>query len=206
MLNRRLRMSLVAFLLLATSVAQAGTVRNQNLTRLISDSQSIIQGTVKSVTDGIDGNGMPYTEVTIVVHSSAKGNVADDTEYTFRQFGLLKPRTLENGNLMLAVTPEGFPNWNEGESVVAFLYQPASMSGLQTTTGLVQGKLTQINDHLLNGVNNIGLFEGVAVNQELLSPEEQNMLITPGAVNTETFMGLVQRAVSEGWIESGEMQ
>ena len=97
--------ALAAIMLLNVSIAQAATLKTQNLTQLISDSQSIIEGTVKTVTDGIDENGLPYTEVTITVHTSAKGAVANDTEYTFRQFGLIKPRKMEDGSTLLTVTP-----------------------------------------------------------------------------------------------------
>jgi hypothetical protein len=161
---------------------------------------------VKSVTDGIDERGVPYTEITIAVGSSAKGNVADETDYTFRQFGLLEPRAMDNGHQLVAVTPDGFSRWRKGETVVAFLYKPAALTGLQTTAGMAQGKLTLINGSLMNEFNNAGLFEGVEIDSDLTTPEEQTMLTTPGAVDAQTFMGLVQRAVEEGWIENGGMR
>ena len=68
-------MALAAIMLLNVSIAQATTLKTQNLTRLISDSQSIIAGTVTTVTDGFDENGLPYTEVTIAVNGSAKGRI-----------------------------------------------------------------------------------------------------------------------------------
>ena len=201
----RLCASIAGMLMLLASAAQAMKLRPQNLTQLIGQSESIIAGTVKSVTDGIDAAGVPYTEVTIAVGSSAKGKIADESLYTFRQFGLLAPRTMENGHRLLAVAPEGFARWREGESVVAFLYKPASRTGLQTTAGMAQGKLSLINGSLRNDFDNAGLFAGVEIDAEL-SPEEQNMLTTPGAVDAQTFMGLVHRAVALSWIENGEMR
>jgi len=199
--------AVVAIALLTAPVTRAASLKSQNLTQLISESQSIIEGTVKSVTDGIDENGVPYTEVTIAVGSSAKGPIAGETDYTFRQFGLLEPRTFENGRTLLTVTPDGFAQWREGESVVAFLYQPASRTGLQTTAGLAQGKLTRFDGNALlaNAFGNAGLFDGVEINPALLSAEEQNMLTTPGAVDAGIFMNLVHRAVAGQWIENGEM-
>ena len=197
---------LAVAVLLAAPGAQAMKLRSQNLTQLISESESIIAGTVKSVTDGIDANGVPYTEVTIVVSSSAKGNHQEASEYTFRQFGLLEPRRMDNGHDLLAVAPEGFARWNEGETVVAFMYKPASLTGLRTTAGMAQGKLTMINGMLINEFNNAGLFAGVEIDSDLLSSEEQSMLTTPGAVDAQTFMNLVSRAVSESWIANGEMR
>ena len=196
---------LAAIVLLSAPAVQATKLKSQNLTQLISESESIIAGAVKSVTDGIDANGVPYTEITIAVSSSAKGNIAGQSEYTFRQFGLLKPRTMANGHDLLAVAPEGFPRMREGESVVAFLYKPASRTGLQTTAGMAQGKLSVINGSLRNAFDNAGLFDGVEIDAAL-SPEEQTMLTTPGAVDAATFMGLVHRAVAENWIENGEMR
>ncbi|UCF69423.1 MAG: hypothetical protein JSV80_09175 [Acidobacteriota bacterium] len=197
-----------ALVLLAASVAQAATLANQNLTQLITDSESIVEGTVKSVTDGIDENGLPYTEVTIAVNSTAKGNIEGETEYTFRQFGLLEPRTLEDGTILLTVSPAGFARWHEGESVIAFLHRPATRTGLQTTAGLAQGKLARFDSNTLaaNEFGNAGLFEGVWINPELTTPEEKNMLTTAGPVDAGTFMNLVHRAVFEQWIENGEMR
>ena len=195
-----------AALVLAAGLAGAAKLNSQNLTQLIAESESIISGTVKEVFDGIDTNGIPFTQVTITVHSVAKGNAVEQEDYTFRQFGLLKPRTMENGHKLLAVAPDGFASWREGETVVAFMYKPASRTGLQTTAGMAQGKLSLVNGKLINEFNNEGLFEDVQIDSGLLTSEEQNMLTTPGAVDAQAFMGLVSRAVAEGWVENGEMR
>jgi hypothetical protein len=197
---------LTAALLLSAPMAQAMKIQQQNLTQLITESQSIVHGTVKSVTDGIDANNVPYTEVTIAVGSAAKGNHEPESTLTFRQFGLLEPRDLGNGKLRIAMTPEGFPRWLEGETVVAFLRAPARITGLQTTAGVAQGKFTQVNDTLINGFNNVGLFDGVQIDDALLDDENRNMLTQPGAVDAAAFLELVGRAVEENWIENGEMQ
>ncbi|MDH3946366.1 MAG: hypothetical protein OET45_06825, partial [Chromatiales bacterium] len=107
---------------------------------------------------------------------------------------------------LLAVSPEGFPRWTKGEYVIAFLYVPASRTGLQTTAGMAQGKLTSINGRLANQFNNLGLFEEVIVDPALLNADETAMLETRGAVDTQVFLGLVGRAVAEGWIENGGMK
>ena len=195
-----------AALVMAAGLAGAAKLNSQNLTQLIAESESIIAGTVKEVFDGIDPDGIPFTQVTIAVNSVAKGNVAEQQDYTFRQFGLLKPRTMENGHKLLAIAPDGFATWREGETVVAFMYKPASRTGLQTTAGMAQGKLNLVNGKLVNEFNNEGLFQDVEVDSGLLTNEEQNMLTTPGAVDAHAFMELVSRAVSEGWVENGEMR
>jgi hypothetical protein len=203
---RRLPVALAASLALLAGSADAATLKKQNLTRLIADSQSIISGKVDRVTDGIDAQGMPYTEVTIAVTEDAKGKVRGGSKYTFRQFGLLKPRELPNGRVMLAVMPEGFPQWAAGERVVAFMYKPASRTGLQTTAGLAQGKLRMLEGRVSNEFDNRGLFEGVRIDDGLLSDKERAMLASKGAVDAATFVGLIGRAVSENWVESGEMR
>lgn len=196
---------LVAALLLCPAL-EATKLKSQNLTQLIQKSESILAGTVTSVTDGIDENGVPYTEVTVAVATAAKGPHREGSEYTFRQFGLTKPRTDENGLQYLAVSPAGFPAWHEGESVVAFLFKPASRTGLQTTAGLGQGKLNLINGELVNQFQNYGMFDGVEIDENLLSDAERNMLTSAGPVDAATFLKMVGRAVTEGWIENGEMR
>lgn len=199
--------ALVACLVLVgTGPLQAASLKHQNLAQLIASSESIIAGTVKSVSDGIDLKGVPYTEITIAVGSSAKGKAKSGEDFTFRQFGLLKPRTLSNGHKLLAVTPEGFAHWNEGEYVVAFMYRPAANTGLQTTAGMAQGKFSAVNGRLANQFGNQGLFSGVDIDRGLLSQEEQDMLETRGAVDLGVFTRLVGRAVDQKWVEQGVMK
>lgn len=207
--KRDFRGSLLAALavmaLLATP-ALAVKLKQQNLTELITEAQSIISGSVTDVHDGIADNGIPYTEVTIEVASTAKGRIAANSTYTFRQFGLLKPRVMPNGKTLLAVAPEGFPQWRAGQTIVAFLYTPAQLTGLQTTAGLSQGLLTIENGRLTNELGNAGLFDGVEINDHLLTADEREMLKSQGPVNPGTFMGLVVRAINGQWIENGEMR
>ncbi len=131
--------AVVAFAAVACATVNAATLRRHNLTQLIAESQSIIAGKVERVTDGIDEHGLPYTEITIVVSEAAKGNVQGGARHVFRQFGLLEARQAPSGELLLAVAPDGFPKWVQGERVLAFLHRPATRTGLQTTAGIAQG-------------------------------------------------------------------
>lgn len=207
--HSRLRLAAAAtlvFAALAGVPADATTLQKQNLTRLIAGSQSIISGKVDRVTDGVNENGMPYTEITISVSDAARGNVQGGSRYRFRQFGLQKPRKMPNGKVMIAMSPEGFPRWAVGERVVAFLYKPATRTGFQTTVGLAQGKLRMLDGRISNEFNNEGLFEGVHVRDGLLSEKERAMLSSKGPVDAATLVGLIGRAVNEHWIENGEMR
>ena len=192
--------------LLCAAPAQAAKLKPQNLTRLIADSDQIVAGKVTRVTDGVSPGGLPYTEITIAVADSAKGELRGGKSFTFRQFGLLEPRKLPSGKTLIAVTPEGFPRWAVGEQVIAFMHKPASRTGLQTTAGLAQGKLTVLNGRIANEFNNRGLFDDVQISDDLLTDKERAMLKSQGPVDVATFVGLVGRAVNENWIGKGDMR
>lgn len=197
---------LVTALLMIAPAAHAMKMKSQNLAQLIADAESIVFGTVKSVTDGFDTQGVPYTEVTIAVGSAAKGALSEGSDYTFRQFGLLKPRNMGNGKIFLGMSPEGFPRWREGETVVAFMREPASITGLQTTAGMGQGKLVLRDGELVNEFANVGMFEGMEIEGSLLSDEQRNMILNPGSIDAAAFIDLVGRAVREQWVEKGVMK
>ncbi|MCH1931017.1 hypothetical protein L9G16_12560 [Shewanella sp. A25] len=163
-------------------------LQSYNLQKLTSDSQSIITGEVIKMTDGFDNN-RPYTEITIAVADDAKGKLKKDSTYTFRQFGLIKPRAMGNGKVYLGVTPEGFAKWNVGENVIAFMYKPASITGFQTTAGMAQGKFVVRDGKVMNEFANIGLFENL--NSTDITEETRNLLTNPEGVDLSVFMNLV---------------
>ena len=204
--KRLLVAAVMALTLAVANVDDArASVQKQNIVQLIASSQSIVAGTVSKVSDGIDANGLPYTEVTIAVGMSPKGNIVHG-EYTFRQFGLIKPRKLPNGHTMLMVTPAEFPQWHENEYVVAFLYHPAAKTGLQTTAGLAQGKLVLINNKLSNQFDNAGLFDNVKVAAGALPTVEQKLFESRGPVEAETLLSLIKHVVQGQLIEKGKIK
>jgi len=196
---------LLLFLALVTP-AQAAQLIQQNLTQLISRSETIISGKVTKVADGFTSNGIPFTEVTIALSGAAKGIDSTHTTYTFRQFGLLAPRTLDDGTRYLGLSPEGFARWEEGEVVIAFLHGPAAKTGLQSTAGLAQGKFALRAGKYVNQFENRGLFDGVQVDVPDLTDAQHNILTHGGPADAAAFMELIRRAVSEKWIEQGEMR
>jgi hypothetical protein len=188
------------------SAASAAQLVPQNLTKLIGSADVIVAGTVKNVTDGFQ-DGVPYTEVTITVASAAKKSLATRSQFKFRQFGLLKPRKTPDGRTLLAMAPEGFAQWRRDEQVIAFMYKPATRTGLRTTVGLAQGKLTTLGGRTANAFNNRGLFANVQVQPGLLSSSEADMLKKPsGDVDPDVLMKLVGRAVAGQWVERGVMR
>lgn len=196
----------LAAALLASTPAQATQLKPRNLTQLIAGSELIVSGSVKAVSDGID-NGVPYTEVTLAVASSAKKKLAARSEFKFRQFGLLKPRKLPSGKFLVATAPQGFATWRKDEQVIAFLGRPAAMTGLRSTVGLEQGKFVTMGGRTANAAFNRQLFSGVQVNAGVLSPAESQMLKkASGDVDAVALWSLVHRAVAGQWIEKGVMR
>lgn len=190
------------FLTLGMNAAHAKVIKKQNLLDLMKYSDSILVGTISDKTDGFY-KGLPYTEITVKVGQNIKGNHGES--YTFRQFGLIKPRTMDNGRVNLMVTPAGWPTYTKGEQVMLFLYKPASETGFQTTAGLTQGKFSIRGDLVANDTGNDALFAGVKFNGKL-SPAQQDLVKqASGAFQAQTFFNLVKTAVDEQWIENGVM-
>jgi hypothetical protein len=191
--------------LFAASVANATTVRREvNVVDLVANSDLILRGTISNVTDGIDSRGIPYTEITLHVADAIRGQVSG--EYTFRQFGLLKPRDMGNGQTNLMVTPAGWATYAKGEETILFLNKKAAWTGLQTTVGLGQGKFKVSLAGAVNQSNNAGLFKNVSVTPSLLSTSEQRAMLTQqGPVNVNAFVSLIKQAVNGQWVETGRM-
>jgi len=195
---------LVSIVVLAMSVniAHAKNVKKQNLLELMTHADSILVGTVSNKTDGFQ-KGLPYTEITLEVGQSLKGN--HGSSYTFRQFGLIEPKSMGDGRVNLMVTPAGWPTYLKGEQVMLFLHKPASETGFQTTAGLTQGKFMIRGDRIANDTNNDALFAGVKINGQL-SATQQTLVDQPsGSYAAGEFLSLVKTAVEENWIENGVM-
>jgi hypothetical protein len=202
-----MNIGLVGLCLFLMSASAFATMqqRESNIVELVGKSDLILRGTVKSVADGIDPSGFPYTQITIHVAEVIRGEVG--TEYTFRQFGLLKPRSMGNGMMNLMVTPAGWTTYAQGEEAILFLNRRAKFTGLQTTVGLAHGKFKVSSAGASNDANNSGLFSHVKVEPSLLAgPDRKMMSVNKGPVNTKAFVSLVRKAVKGRWIEEGSMR
>jgi hypothetical protein len=179
--------------------------RASNIVELVGQSELILRGTVSKVSDGIDERGIPYTEVTLHVSDAIRGQVGSD--YSFRQFGLLKPRSLGNGLANITVTPAGWATYRKGEDTILFLYKHASWTGLQTTVALGEGQFKVAMAGVKNRVDNAGLFEHMQVDSRLLNDSDRRVMNTGrGPVNAKAFVDLVRRMVADRWIEQGGMR
>lgn len=204
MTTRRSWMGALAAVLLAwagaEAVAMSVSVGSTNLVGLLRDSESIVVGQVESVTDGIDAQGVPYTEISLAIGRTIRGDAAGT--YTFRQFGLVNPRPTADGTKVQMPAPAGFPRYAEGEQVLLFLYPAASWTGLRSTVGLGQGKFVLGAARAENDFGNEGLFRNVSLEDGLATPNDNRMLATAtGAVNQDDFVSLVTRAVEGQWVE-----
>jgi hypothetical protein len=182
----------------------ATSVRQMSIVDLLDHSQTILAGRVEKVADGFDAKGVPYTEVTIKVMDTIRGEKG--ATYTFRQFGLDKPRTMPDGRVHLGGRLAGWPTWHSGEVAILFLYPKAKLTGMHTTVGLGYGKMSVGSGAVMNAYDNTGLFAGVKVDRALLDGAEQQMVDTKkGPVNEETFRKFLHRAVEGNWTKNGSL-
>ena len=189
----------ICFLSLGLPQVNATTIAKMNVADLTSYGDLIIVAKVLSLTDGFDGNGLPYTEVTVSISETLKGSASGT--YSFRQFGLLAPRDMGDGMTYLGVSPAGWPKFEENEEVMVFLHQTTSL-GFQSAAGLLQGKFNIKNKQIVNEINNDALFKNVSVDPGLLTEAEQKMLqATQGKCRAETFISFVRKAVDQDWFE-----
>ncbi len=207
-LTRRMRVlarsSLATLALVAASVpSHATSVIPMTVVDLLGHSDAIVAGQVQSVVDGFDARGLPYTEVTIKVSDTIRGQKAET--YTFRQFGLDKPRKTADGRVYLG-RPAGWPTWRKNESAIVFMYSKSKTTGFQTTVGLGQGKMSVANGVAMNSYDNATLFRDVTVKRGLLDASEQKMLdAKTGPVDAETFRKFLHRAVEGNWAKNGSI-
>jgi hypothetical protein len=204
--RRALLLSMLMLAATAVAPVQASQLIPQNLTQMIAKADVIVTGQVTRITDGIE-NGLPYTEVTMKVSSSIKRDMATNSSYTFRQYGLLKARKLPDGRFLLPAKIEGMATWTVGEKVTTFMNKPASRSRMTTPVGMTQGKFTYSGSQAANSFDNRNLFVGMSVRAGTLSAKESAMLArTAGPMEGEVLMSFVKRAVTEQWIEKGVMR
>ena len=212
-LKRKLAQARVGFFTLATAVfvyfvflfsVNATSIPQQNLLDLIVQSERILMGTVDSVSDGFDAEGIPFTEVKLKVKESLKGD--SNRDYVFRQFGLLPKEGDVRVDEYPGIGPMGFITWERGESVLVFLQKPAHLTGLQTTVGLSQGKLYEVQGRFESRAGISNLFNNLVVEADDLTPDQIEMLrSTKPTVDSDPLLTLVRRAVNENWIGSGVM-
>lgn len=205
LLKRRAIMGAQLLLVLAMSTfgtaSHATSVKQLNVVDLLTHADTIVAGKVASVSDGFGADGLPYTEVTLEVADTIRGKKS--ATYTFRQFGLDKPRVMPDGRVYLG-RPTGFPTWQENETAIVFLYGKARHSGLQTTVGLGYGKVSYANGLAMNSYENAGMFKGVKAGRGVLDSNEQKMFGTrSGPVSASVFQRFLHRAVAGNWVKNG---
>ena len=192
-----------ALAILGATTAGAMSLRETNIVDLLQQSDAIVVGRVTAVTDGIDERDIPYTEITVQISETIRGDLSGT--YTFRQFGLLNPRLTADGKRKMMPAPEGFPRFAEGEQDVLFLRPVASWTGLRTTAGASYGKFVMGPGRVENALGNAGLFRNLRLEPGLASDADRRLLVSDGAVHPDTFLSFVRRAVAGRWVETGRM-
>lgn len=190
----------------------ATNVMPQNLAQLTETANIILVGKVIGLKDDLAKHNLPYTEITFEVSRWIKRDRSALTSrptwerlqrnqqtsyptFTYRQFGLLKPRDMGNGKA-LAVTLDGFPRYTLNEEVMIFLYKPSSRTGFRTTVGLGQGKFSITNGRITNIVNNRKLFANMDLERTLFTTGERYMSTQrSGPLDADMLINLVDRAV-----------
>lgn len=205
MARKSMGIAALAAALLAASAASAMTLSSDandaNIVELLEQSADIVVGKIAKVEDGLDEKGVPYTEVTLEISESIRGNRSG--VYKFRQFGLLAPRLTADGKRKMMPSPTGFPKYTAGEDVALFLRPSAAWTGFRMPAGVSAGKFTIAAGRAENGLGNAGLFRNVDLDRSLVTERDKRLLTaTSGPMNPDTFLSFVRRAVHGRWTET----
>ena len=179
------------------------SLRNTNIVDLLQESNEIVVARVEKVTDGIDERRIPYTEITLNISETIRGELAGT--YTFRQFGLLAPRVTADGRHKLMSAPPGFPKYAPGEEVVLMLRPKAAWTGFRMPAGVTQGKFQLGPGRAANDAGNAGLFRNVRLEKGLATASDKRMMAVGGPANPDSFLSFLRRAVHEHWVETGRL-
>jgi hypothetical protein len=172
-----------------------------NVAELARRSTDIVVGTVKDVTPGVT-RGFATIEVELAVSQTLRGGAKETLR--FRQLASrapeAAPRSAE-GRVYLGLVP-GLPSYAKGDRVLLFLGAEGRL-GLRTTVGLEQGRFRLRAGSAENGFSNMGLFHGVTARPGSDASTRSLLETTRGGVREDALVGLVKRALAEGWWEGG---
>jgi len=119
---------------------------------------------------------LPYTEVKLHVTEALRGQVG--SAYTFRQFGLLKPRDMGNSKMNLMVAPAGWATYSadleQGRGDDPLPAQTGSVDGLADDRWFGTGQVFKVAmASATNQAKNARLFKNVQINPTMLKTNEQ---------------------------------
>ena len=165
----------IALLLLGVSMflssnASAQMVQQMNLNDMTDKAEKIFRGKVLNMTVGtVEAGGaeLPTISYNVQIVDGIKGLGDTGADYggmvvSITMYGSVKGRPVNNGVEYLGgFRPELL---DVGDEYLLFMTQPSSI-GLSTMVGLGQGTFKVVmrnkEDHVVNGVNNQGLFRGI---------------------------------------------
>lgn len=151
---------------LAASSAQATDVRQMNLEQLVNASETIMLGTIVGIegtTVEVGGGTLPAVAYKVRVEEAFKGEFSEVKGVKVAEFKMV-------GSLKDALAGRhpivDFPVLKTGNEYL-LMVAPAGPTGLTSTMGLGQGLFNVTGSGasrvLLNGSNNVGLFNGMNV-------------------------------------------
>ena len=166
----RLALLLLGVSMFLSSNASAQMVQQMNLSDMTDRAEKIFRGRVLNMTVGtVEAGGaqLPTVSYNVQIVEGIKGLGNASGDYggaivSFTMFGNVKGRPANDDDTYLG----GFRPalLDDGGASLLFMTQPSSV-GLSTMVGLGQGAFKVVmrekEDHVVNGVNNQGLFRGI---------------------------------------------
>ncbi|MFQ5674599.1 MAG: hypothetical protein ACE5G1_01775 [bacterium] len=191
----------VSTIFFAVVVGYATTVRHYDLLGIVAKSERIFVGKCLSVEEReleFPRGSIWYTEYTFLVSERIKGSVGQTI--TFRQYGLTKPRRLDDDTILYN-HPIGMPIYEVDQEYMLFLLGDSKL-GLTGPVGLFQGAFLIYRDDrakevAVNPLQNRGLFQGTSEKAlagfGFSANEERVLASKKGPFDLKDFVSVVKK-------------
>ena len=179
-----------------------------NLEKMTKQSDRIIEGKVVALTAGTvlgpNGGEIPVMEYTLSVSNALKGE--KETTVVVKHLRLLGVSSITGQG---GSGRSGFPTYKVGEHLILFLTRESRL-GLSSPVGLQQGVFQVQEDekgqptHVVNGMNNVGLYDGVNKGEKMIGQalalekaEAPSISEKAGPIAYSQFVSEVSRLVGQ---------
>lgn len=156
---------------LFSNQAAAATMLRMEVPTLVEHSDSVVIGSVTTISSKQEPDGRVYTTITLHIDESLKGQKRQTL--TIRQLG---GRDLEAD---IATVVPGMPQFEENERVLLFLQDLPDQSSL--ITGMAQGKFRiargpdDKTDFIIPQLRGLNLIDAPATDRPILDPKESHL-------------------------------
>jgi len=177
------------------------TVKHYNLKALVSKAERIFTGQCISAEEAeikFPKGSIWCAEYVFRISEGIKGTTGETI--TFRQYGLINPRKIDENTVMFN-RPDGMPTYKVNQEYMLFLIGDSEL-GLTSPTGLLQGAFLIYQDELnrrvaVNGLQNLGLFKKDATTElkqfDLTQSEKALVEKSKGAFDLDNFVSVVKK-------------